>query len=181
MADIIDRTLSLLPVLFRQLPVPYVVIGGFAVNVWGLARATLDVDVMVGGRARQFELLTTLVVQYGLDPQPQFLEANPLLRGVVFRCRMENFHIDFLRPRDAHDWQVLRRRREETFADHRLWVPTPEDLILMKLKVGRDRDFDDAMRIVEQNTTDLDYRYLARWGRKLGVDEELNYVLRPPG
>jgi hypothetical protein len=181
MVDIIDRTLSLLPVLFQQLPVPYVVIGGFAVNVWGLERATLDVDVMVGGRTRQFELLTTLVVQYGLDPQAQFLEANPLLRGVVFRCRTENFHVDFLRSRDAHDRQVLRRRREETFAGHRLWFPAPEDLILMKLKVGRDRDFDDAMRIVEQNTADLNYHYLARWGRKLGVEEELTYVLRPLG
>lgn len=181
MADIIDRTLSLLPVLFRQLPVPYVVIGGFAVNVWGLERATLDIDVMVGGRVRQFELLTTLVEQYGLEPQAQFLETNPLLRGVVFRCRMENFHIDFLRPRDAHDRQVLRRRREGTFAGHQLWFPAPEDLILMKLKVGRDRDFDDALRIVEQNTTNLNYQYLARWGRKLGVNEELDYVLRPLG
>ena len=72
------------------------------------------------------------------------LDLNSLLRGVMVRCRMENLYIDFLRLRDAHDRNVLRRR--ETFAGHFLWFPAPEDLILMKLKVGRARDFDDAIR-----------------------------------
>lgn len=46
---------------------------------------------------------------------------------------MENLHVDFLRPRDTHDRNVLRRRRQETFAGRLLWFPAPEDLILMKL------------------------------------------------
>jgi hypothetical protein len=48
----------------------------------------------------------------------------------------------------------------------------------MKLKAGRERDFDDATRVVEQNKLNLNYRYLSRWGRKLEVVDELNYVLR---
>ena len=98
----------------------------------------------------------------------------------MVRCRIENLHVDFLRPRDAHDRNVLRRRRRETFAGHFLWFPAPEDLILMKLKVGRDRDFDDATRVVQRNRTNLDRSYLFRWSRKLGVVEELNYVLGLP-
>jgi hypothetical protein len=48
----------------------------------------------------------------------------------------------------------------------------------MKLKVGRDRDFDDAMRVVERNPASLNRSYLSRWARKLGIVEELSYVLR---
>jgi len=178
MADAIDRAFILLRILFQEVPVPYAVIGGFAVNVWGLERATLDIDVMVGGRGRQFEAIIALAEAQGLIPQPRFLDVNPLLRGLMVRCRIESLHVDFLRPRDRHDRNVLRRRRLGVFAGHRLWFPTPEDLILMKIKVGRDRDFDDAMRVVEQNKATLNYRYMSRWGRKLGVMEELDYVLR---
>jgi len=96
----------------------------------------------------------------------------------MVRCRIGNLHVDFLRSRDAHDRNVLRRRRQATFAGHLLWFPAPEDLILMKLKAGRDRDFDDATRVVEHNQASLNYRYLSRWARKLGVVDELNYVLR---
>lgn len=42
MADIVDRTFSLLLHLFRVVPLPYAVVGGFAGNVWGVNRATLD-------------------------------------------------------------------------------------------------------------------------------------------
>ncbi len=178
MADIVDRTFVLLQELFRQIPIPYAVIGGFAGNVWGVDRATLDIDLLVGGRQSQFDRLITLGTEPGLQPQAQFLEMNPLLRGLMVRCRIENLHVDFLRPRDVHDRNVLRRRRQETFAGHVLWFPAPEDLILMKLKVGRDRDFDDATRVVERNQASLNRPYLSRWARKLGIVEELHYVLR---
>lgn len=178
MADIIDRTFDLLLMLFRRVPIPYAVIGGFAAGVWGVERATLDIDVLVGGRRQQFDALIALAEKHRLQPQPQFLEVNPFLRGLMVRCRIENLHVDFLRPRDAHDHNVLRRRRQATFDGHRLWFPAPEDLILMKLKAGRDRDFDDATRVVEQNKNTLNYHYLSRWARKLGIVDELNYVLR---
>jgi hypothetical protein len=178
LADIIEQAFALLQQLFRQVTIPYTVVGGFAVGVWGVERATLDIDVLVGGRQKQFDALITLAQKHGLQPQPQFLEVNPFLRGLVVRCRIENLHVDFLRPRDTHDRNVLRRRRQATFDGRRLWFPTPEDLILMKLKAGRDRDFDDATRVVEHNQATLNYRYLSRWARQLGVVNELNYVLR---
>jgi hypothetical protein len=178
LADAIERAFDALQALFQQTRVPYAIIGGFAVNVWGSERATLDIDVLVGGRQQQFASLITAAGQQGILFQPQFLEANPLLQGMMVRCRIENLHVDFLRPRDAHDRNVLRRRRQATFAGRLLWFPTPEDLVLMKLKAGRDRDFDDAMRVVEQNKEHVNYRYLSRWAHTLGVIDELNYVLR---
>ena len=50
----------------------------------------------------------------------------------------------------------------------------------MKLKVGRDRDFDDATRVVERNRASLNRSYLLRWAGKLGIVDELAYVLGLP-
>ena len=67
-----------------------------------------------------------------------------------------------------------------TFAGHVLWFPAPEDLVLVKLKVGRDRDFDDAIRVVERNRASLNRSYLLRWAGKLRIVDELDYVLGLP-
>jgi hypothetical protein len=48
---------------------------------------------------------------------------------------------------------------------------------LQKLKVGRPRDFEDAVSVLEQLKDKLDRRYLEHWARKLGVTEELSYIL----
>lgn len=178
MADIVDDTFGLLQKLFRQVHVPYVIIGGYAANVWGVERATLDIDLLVGGHRSRFATLIDLAARHHLQPQPQFLELNPLLRGTMVRCRIDHLHVDFLRPRDTHDRSVLRRRREHLFAGRRLWFPATEDLILMKLKVSRDRDMDDASRVAALHRQELDHGYLRRWAKKLGLQEELAYVLR---
>lgn len=53
----------------------------------------------------------------------------------------------------------------------------PEDYILMKAKAGRPRDFSDANRVASQTLDELDYRYLRAWSRRLGIFEELQYIV----
>lgn len=54
----------------------------------------------------------------------------------------------------------------------------PDDLILQKLKVGRPRDFEDAVTVMARVPAELDRAYLRRWARRLGVTAELAYVER---
>lgn len=48
------------------------------------------------------------------------------------------------------------------------WVVSPEDFILQKLKVGRPRDFEDALSVLERSGKTLDRRYLQRWAGRIG-------------
>ena len=57
------------------------------------------------------------------------------------------------------------------------WVVAPEDFILQKLKVGRPRDFEDALAVLEHLGKKLDRRYLQRWADRIGVSAELRYIL----
>jgi hypothetical protein len=59
-----------------------------------------------------------------------------------------------------------------------VWIATPEDLILMKLKASRPHDFEDALGIVKNPYLQLDLPYLWSWADRLGLQGELHYVLQ---
>jgi hypothetical protein len=75
-----------------------------------------------------------------------------------------------MRPRDVRQAVPLEGRP--------LWFAAPEDLILMKLKAGRPRDFEDALGVLVAQRAMLDEAYMTDWARRLGIADELAYVLR---
>ena len=54
---------------------------------------------------------------------------------------------------------------------------SPEDLIVMKLKAGRPHDFEDAVSVLGAQKGRLDEKYMADWARRIGVSDELTYIL----
>lgn len=70
----------------------------------------------------------------------------------------------------------MERRRQIIWRDRLLWVVSPEDLILQKLRVQREYDFSDAVSVIEEQGRRLDEGYLNLWARRLGVEAELAYV-----
>ena len=93
------------------------------------------------------------------------------------RFQFEGSTLDLLRPRDAHDHQIFKRRSKQRMDGHYYWLVSPEDFILQKLKVGRPRDFEDALSVLERSGEKLNRRYLKRWADRLGVAAELRYIL----
>ena len=82
-----------------------------------------------------------------------------------------------MRPRDAHDRHSFRRKRRRRMDERFCWVVSAEDFILQKLKVGRPRDFEDALSVLGRSGKTLDRRYLERWATRIGILAELHYVL----
>jgi len=64
---------------------------------------------------------------------------------------------------DAHEREALTRRVSLIIEGQPVWMATPEDLILLKLKACRDRDLVDALSIVLRQASRLDLDYLWRW------------------
>lgn len=156
---------------------PYCVIGALALGAWGQPRTTQDVDLLVllegGKRAR---LLADLE-RDGFTVDTKWARYNPMIRDRHIRLLRRTVPVDLLLPRDAHDEQVLKRRRRKSLGSLRLWVISPEDLILHKLKAGRPRDFEDSLSVIVRQGDRLDLEYLTHWGDRLGLHEELTYLL----
>ena len=68
-------------------------------------------------------------------------------------------------------------KRKKRLKGRYYWVAAPEDFILQKLKVGRPRDFEDVLSVLERSGKGLDQVYLEKWSERLGITAELDYVL----
>lgn len=47
----------------------------------------------------------------------------------------------------------------------------------MKLKAGRPHDFEDAVSVLSAQKGRLDEKHMADWARRIGVSDELTYIL----
>ncbi len=181
------RALTDLIRLFEQLGTPYVVMGGFAVRVYGIARPTYDVDFTVAiERQRLPELYESLrglgysVAEAYESGWVDRVADMPLVKA-RFYTEGRGIDIDIFLAESKFQQQLIARRRREPIDDLRVWFVSPEDLILLKLISRRPRDLADIGDILFTQGQ-LDEEYLRRWADALGVREELDRVLgeHPP-
>ena len=162
---------------FRRERVPYVLIGAWALAAWGRPRATNDVDFLALVNEEDLARISERMSQAGMAFDKTWAQWNPLLRGSQLRFQFQGITVDLLRPRDEHDRQIFRRKRKKRMDGRHYWVVSAEDFILQKLKVGRPRDFEDAISVLERFGKILDRRYLQRWADRIRISAELNYIL----
>ncbi|MBI3609668.1 MAG: nucleotidyltransferase [Nitrospirae bacterium] len=174
---------SLLKVLARVVGhlrherVTYALIGAWALSVWGRPRATKDLDFLVMLNEAELARVPDRFAGMAIKADKAWAKWNPMLKGTQLRLQFKGVAIDFLRPRDDHDRQALLRKRRKQIGKQYCWFISPEDLVIQKLKVGRPRDFEDALTVLERSGKILDRRYLQRWAKHIGVSKELEYVL----
>jgi len=180
-ADELRRALVELVAFLESRRIPYMIVGAMAVAVWGRPRATADIDVTLGIDREDLESLAEHAESSGFQLDRQWLEWNPSLRGHQIRLTRGGLTIDAMRPRDAHEGAAFARRREIPVEGRTLWFVAPDDLILMKLKAGRPRDFEDAVTVLVAQRRSLDEAYLADWAARLGISGELTYLLGAAG
>ena len=119
----------------------------------------------------------------GFAVDVRWTEANPLLKGRMTRLRHSSYPVDLLVPQDAQEEEALTRRRLVSLGEVSVWVCGAEDLILLKLKAGRPRDFEDVLSVIQYQGAGLDLSYLWMWAERFRLQSELHYVLgasQPP-
>ena len=142
-ATLLERVVS----CFQRARVPYVLIGAWALAVWGRPRATNDVDFLVLVAERDLDRLNARLIHAGLQLDNTWQEWNPMLTGSQLHLQFQGIAIDVLRPRDPHDQEVFRRKRKKRMDGHYYWVVSLEDFVLQKLKVGRPREDRKSTRL----------------------------------
>lgn len=164
--------------LLESRHIPYMIIGAMAVAMWGQPRATADVDFTVLTGPEGLEALGAEAERQGFVIDRQWQEWHPLQRDLQVRLTGGGAIIDVSRPRDVHDEAALARRRALEIGDRSVWFVSAEDLIVMKLKAGRPRDFEDVVSVLSQQRDSLDIPYMEDWAVRMRVYDELWYVLR---
>ena len=168
--------------------VPYVVGGSLASSVSGEPRSTLDIDLVVAMTEADVEpFLATLGGSFQADD-------HGLRRAVRQRSSVNLFHratatkVDlFIAGGSPLDRQAMRRRMRLQVAsspDRFLYVYTPEDILLQKLRWYRlggevsDRQWRDVLGIVLVQERRLDEEYLRDGADLLDVTDLLDRALQ---
>jgi hypothetical protein len=162
--------------LLRSLGLQHVVVGAFAFAALGGARGTMDVDFMVLAESQTLDQAREMAEKQGFKADWAWRRENPLLRDLQVRLIRRRIPVDIMLPRDRHDKATIKRRRRKKIRDRMIWAPTPEDFIVQKVKVGRPRDFEDALVILKYHERSIDGNYLGHWATVLGIKEEMSYL-----
>jgi len=162
--------------LLRSLRLQHVVVGAFAFAALGGARGTMDVDFMVLAEPQTLEQAKEMAEKQGFEVDLAWLRQNPLLKDLQVRLVRRGIPVDIMLPRDRHDRETIERRKRKKVRGRMIWAPTAEDFIVQKLKVGRPRDFEDALVILKYYERSIDKRYLDHWASVLEIKGEMGYL-----
>lgn len=147
-----ERTREVLAAFERE-GVRYVVFGGVALNLQGLARATQDLDVFIAPTEENIERLKAALKSVFDDPHVDEIRSEDLLGdypAVQYVPPAGAFHLDILtRLGDAYAFDQLESERVE-LGGLRVSVVTPRTLYRMKKSTVRPQDWGDAARLQQR-------------------------------
>jgi hypothetical protein len=144
----------------------YIVIGGVASSTIGEARVTADVDVDIVIRKKDVSDFLDKAKKAGFKvPVKKCLESARQVG--IFQINSGDYRIDFIIASTDLEEQACQRRRAIQLHGAKAFFPTPEDMILLKIIPGRDKDLLDAKGIALRHKGKLDTKYLKAWATKL--------------
>jgi hypothetical protein len=157
----------LLPVIDGLLKeeIPFMLVGSYSSNFYGIPRSTKDADIVVElGSKSIVGLERHLDARFKLDRQVQFEGITGTLKNLI-AIQDSHFVIELFRlGKDPHDQERFRRRVLTRILDRSVWIPTAEDVIVMKLRWLRSKDERDIADVIAvQQGERLDWDYIYRW------------------
>lgn len=170
-SKILIEVLKKLIATCRRQKVKLVICGGMAVSVMGRPRTTYDVDAVLLVEERKLaELLqkfSRVGFKYDKREPVKNIRGNPFVTLVYSKFKT---YVDLFIARSSFQKQILKRKKTVKLAGIEVPLITAEDLILMKLLSGRERDLEDVREILIENKGRLNFRYLKNWAKKLEID-----------
>ena len=127
----------------------YLLVGGWAVGIYGNPRATKDIDFLVAIDSDNLEKLQNALLEFGAPPVDleSFRE-----RGNVIRIGSSPVQIDVINEADGIDINECYSRREYIKVEGvDIFVISKDDLIINKKSSGRTMDIADAEKLEKHN------------------------------
>ncbi|MBC7260279.1 MAG: nucleotidyl transferase AbiEii/AbiGii toxin family protein [Chloroflexi bacterium] len=144
--------------------IPYMIIGGQAVLLYGEPRLTKDIDITLGAGLDRLTDVLGLAQGAGLKPL-----VNPdtfTRKTLVLPCEdpTTGIRVDFVFSFSPYERQALERVRRVRVGEADVRFASLEDVIIHKIVAGRPRDLEDVRAMLLKNSS-VDLAYTRTWLR----------------
>ena len=174
---------------FEKIGVSYYLGGSVASSAYGIARATLDVDLVADLSAQHVNPLTEML------KADYYIDKEMILDAIKRRSSFNIIHLETMLKVDIfiikdrpYDGVAFQRKRKDTLDEEQgaaeFYFASPEDIILNKLewfqmggKVS-ERQWHDVLGIMKVQSELMDKEYLRHWAKKLGISDLLEQAFR---
>ena len=172
-----SNEIELLKFVCRRLDkaeISYMLTGSLAANFYLVPRMTRDIDFVIN-------ILPSEVDRFFHCFQNDFYIVKESIKEAIKHQGMFNaihqssvFKVDFIIRKDSsYREEEFQRKRQVLLGVEKIWIVSPEDLILSKLIWAKDSLSDLQLRDVKNLLSavkNLDEQYLHRWMQRLELD-----------
>jgi len=172
--------------LLNEMETPYMLVGSYSSNFYGIPRSTKDADLVF-----QFDPKSLAEIQKRLPKGLRFDQQSTFEMVTATRKELividdSDFEIElFHLSSDEFDQIRFQHREKVSFGEGlSTWMPRMEDVIVQKLRWAkggaRSKDFDDVVAILSVQEK-VDFTYISEWCAKHGTLEILAKVREEAG
>ncbi len=143
--------------------IPYMIIGGQAVLLYGNPRLTKDIDITLGVDIDRLAAVREVCTEIGLEIIPKDIKAFVAQTYVLpARHRTSTIRIDFIFSFSPYEKQALSRVNKINIQDTLVKFASLEDIIIHKIISARPRDIEDVKSIMTKHPK-FDTAYIETW------------------
>ena len=160
----IERLMSKIAKCLDEEKIPFMIIGGQAVLLYGTPRLTRDIDITLGVDTDRFSSLERVCRKLKLKILPEnsedFAKDTMVLPVEEIESRIR---VDFMFSFSVYEQQAIRRVKKVKMNGQPVKFASCEDIIIHKMLAGRAIDNEDVINILLKNKDSLDIEYIRKW------------------
>lgn len=143
---------------FKKNNIPYAIVGGYAMALHGLVRATVDINLVLRLKIKDFEQAEQALLEVGLTSRipirakdiitmrEEYIKKRNLLAWSFVDFKNPSRQIDILITKDLNDLEV----EKISVGNRKINVVTLLELKQLKIESGRPQDLIDVKNIEEK-------------------------------
>jgi len=162
---VFERLLKKITLQLKKASIPYMVIGGQAVLLYGEPRLTRDIDITLGigvdGLHRVKKIIPIIGLKSLVRKEKEFVERNMVFPTMDKRS---GIRVDFIFSFSQYERQAIERAKDIKLGRASVRYASLEDVVVHKVIAGRARDLEDVRSVLLKNPR-YDSGYIKKWLR----------------
>lgn len=171
------------------LSIPYYIGGSVASSMYGIGRATMDIDLVADIKSCHISTLKQLL------EKDYYVDENMIMDAMARASSFNLIHLKtmikidvFFQKADSYSQQALDRKRKDILVEYddasQFYFCSPEDIIISKIKWFEmtertsERQWLDIIGVLKVQNTKLDIDYMKHWCNKLNLISLLEAALK---